>query len=120
LRELGITIFSGSDDVRNAWCPFSKADMLERASLIAYRSDFRTDTDLSTAFEIVTAGGAKVIQGTAPHISIGAGADFIVVAAESIPAVVATQPVKQYVIKNGHVTVSNGELCKPMILSCSV
>ncbi|WP_204140336.1 amidohydrolase family protein [Halomicronema sp. CCY15110] len=116
LRELGIPVFSGSDDVRNAWCPFSKADMLERAALIAYRSDFRTDAELSTAFAIVTADGAKVIQGATPSFSIGAVADFIVVAADSIPAAVATQPLKKYVIKNGQVTVRKGELSRPMSL----
>lgn len=110
LREVGITIFSGSDDVRNAWCPFSKADMLERASLIAYRSDFRTDADLSTAFNVVTTGGAIAIKGATPSITIGAVADFIVVAADSVPAVVATQPLRKYVIKNGRITVCKGEL----------
>jgi cytosine deaminase len=116
LRELGITVFSGSDDVRNAWCPFSKADMLERAALIAYRSDFRTDADLSTAFAIVTAGGAEVIQGVTPSFSIGADADFIVLAADSIPAVVATQPSRKYVIKNGQVIVQNGALSRSINL----
>lgn len=119
LREAGIQIFSGSDDVRNAWCPFSKADMLERASLIAYRSDFRTDADLSTAFEIVTAGGAGVIQGTMPNFIQGAIADFIVMAADSVPAAVATQPPRKYVIKNGRVTVCKGELTENASLAHS-
>ena len=90
--EFEVRVFSGSDDVRNAWCPFSQADMLERAALIAYRSNFRTDADLSTAFDLVTTAGAAVLGQAHYGLRIGAVADFVVVAADSIPAAVAAHP----------------------------
>ncbi|MDX2212446.1 MAG: amidohydrolase family protein [Oculatellaceae cyanobacterium bins.114] len=105
LRQAGITVFSGSDDVRNAWCPFSNADMLERAMLIAYRSNFLTDADLMTAFEMITTGGATVLGVEKYGLQEGAIADFVVLAADSIPEAIATRSSRKYVIKHGHIRV---------------
>lgn len=120
LHQAGVTVFSGSDDVRNAWCPFSQADMLERAALIAYRSGFRTDADLSTAFDLVTAAGAVVLGQTNYGLTVGAVADFFVVEADSIPAAVAAHPQRKWVIKNGHIVAQNGHLLKQGISRSSM
>ena len=61
LCEAGVTVFSGSDGVRDAWTPFGTADMLERAMLLAYRNGFRTDELLHSTLDIVTRGGATVL-----------------------------------------------------------
>ena len=54
LRERGVAVFAGNDDVRDPWSPFGNGDMLERAMLLAWRSGYRTDDDL-----------ARIIHGTA-------------------------------------------------------
>lgn len=120
LRQAGVTVFSGSDDVRNAWCPFSQADMLERAALIAYRSDFRTDADLSTAFDLVSAAGAAVLGRVNYGLTVGAVADFVVVKADSIPAAVAAHPQRKWVIKNGQTIAQNGHLLEQGISRSSM
>ena len=43
LREHGVEVFGGSDNIRDAWSPFGNGDMLERAMLIGYRANFRHD-----------------------------------------------------------------------------
>jgi cytosine/creatinine deaminase len=103
LRAAGVTVFSGSDDVQNAWCPFSHADMLERAMLIAYRSNFKTDADLELAFEMVTTGGAAALGLGDYGIKVGAIADFVVVPATSIPEAIASHRPRQCVFKRGQV-----------------
>ncbi len=103
LREAGITLFSGSDDVRNAWCPFSTADMLERAMLIAYRSNFLTDEELAIGFEMVTTGGATVMGLEHYGIEVGTVADLVIMAAGSVPEAIATHAPRLYVIKRGQI-----------------
>jgi cytosine/creatinine deaminase len=101
LRAAGVTVFAGSDDVQNAWCPFNHADMLERAMLIAYRSNFKTDADLNLAFEMVTTGGATALGLDNYGIEVGAIADFVVVPARSIPEAIASHQPCQLVFKRG-------------------
>lgn len=110
LRQAGITVFSGSDDVRNAWCPFSNADMLERAMLIAYRSNFRTDGDLTMTFDMVTTAGASVLGLEHYGLKEGATADFVVLSAGSVPEAIATRAHRNYVIKRGQIIAKEGLL----------
>jgi hypothetical protein len=43
LREHGVRVFCGNDDIRDTWSPYGNGDMLERAMLVGYRSNFRRD-----------------------------------------------------------------------------
>lgn len=113
LRAAGVQVFSGSDDVRNAWCPFSHADMLERAMLIAYRSNFRTDADLAIAFDMVTTGGAAVVGLADYGIRLGAIADLFVVPAQSVPEAVTAHLPRQFVFKRGKLVVKEGQILSP-------
>lgn len=109
LRSAGVTVFSGSDDVQNAWCPFNHADMLERAMLIAYRSNFKTDADLTLAFDLVTKGGATALAIGDYGIQVGAIADFCVVSVGSIPEAIALHSPCQLVFKRGKLVVQAGK-----------
>ncbi|HEY9647485.1 MAG TPA: amidohydrolase family protein, partial [Chroococcidiopsis sp.] len=103
LRQAGITVFSGSDDVRNAWCPFSNADMLDLAMLVAYRSNFYSDEELAIAFDMVTTGGASVLGVDCYGLQEGAIADLVVLEASSIPEAIATHAARKCVIKRGQI-----------------
>ena len=61
LRAAGVTVFAGSDNIRDAWSPYGNGDMLERAALIGYRQDFRADEDLALALDLATHAPAKVL-----------------------------------------------------------
>src|SRR4030095_4260964 len=61
LRSAGVTVFAGSDNVRDAWSPFGNASMLERCMLVAYRSGFRTDADLASCLDLATSAAASVL-----------------------------------------------------------
>ncbi|MSP77443.1 MAG: metal-dependent hydrolase [Rhodospirillaceae bacterium] len=110
LREHGVEVFGGSDNIRDAWSPFGNGDMLERAMLIGYRANFRHDDELAIAFDMVTAAAARVL-GIAPYgVAVGAPADFVVVEAGSVAEAVATRPRRQLVIKAGRVIARDGVL----------
>jgi cytosine deaminase len=109
LREHGVDVFGGSDNIRDAWSPFGNGDMLERAMLIGYRANFRHDEELAFAFDMVTAA-ARALGVTPCGITVGAPADLVVVEAGSLAEAVATRPRRKLVIKAGRVVARDGVL----------
>src|SRR5262249_24826471 len=85
LRQAGVRVFAGSDNIRDSWWPYGDADMLERAMLVGYRSGFFTDQDLATAFDLVTANGAAAMRLPEYGLRCGAPADFIALPSRHVP-----------------------------------
>ncbi|UHS58318.1 amidohydrolase family protein [Agrobacterium vaccinii] len=102
LRREGVTVFSGSDNIRDSWWPYGDGDMLHRAEIIGYRSGFYTDDELNAAFDIVTSEGAKALRLEDYGVHVGAKADFVTFAATCIPEVVVSFPRNRSVFKGGH------------------
>jgi cytosine/creatinine deaminase len=104
LMEHGVRVFSGSDNIRDPWWPFGDADQLERAMLVAYRMDWRTDELLTEALQLVTTHAAAAVG--LPRYGLGefgACADLVLVDAETVAeAVVARQP-RALVLAHGNV-----------------
>jgi cytosine deaminase len=112
LRAAGVTVFSGSDNIRDSWWPFGDGDMLRRAEIIAYRSGFYTDPELSAAFDVVTSGGAKALRLEGYGIAVGAKADFVTLAAEHVPEAVVSIPKPRRVFKEGRLVAENGAVIR--------
>lgn len=110
LKEHGVEVFSGSDNIRDAWSPFGNGDMLERAMMVGYRANFRHDPELALAFEMVTAAAARVLGLADYGLKVGGPADFVVVDAATIAEAVATRPRRKLVIKAGRVIARDGML----------
>jgi cytosine deaminase len=110
LREHGVSVFGGSDNIRDAWSPFGNGDMLERAMLIAYRANFRHDEELAIAFDMVTTAAAGVLGIPSYGLVVGASADFITVNAASLAEAVATRPPRRLVVKAGRAIARDGVL----------
>ena len=103
LRDGGVTVFAGSDNVRDSWSPYGNADMLERVMLIGWRSDFRRDEDLRLAFDLCTGAAARALGLPPPGLEPGAPADLIAVQASGVPEAVAARPPRTLVIKAGRI-----------------
>ncbi|WP_406698294.1 amidohydrolase family protein [Singulisphaera sp. Ch08] len=112
LRTAGVTVFSGSDNIRDSWWPYGDGDMLGRAMMIGYRSGFYTDEELGVAFDVVTESGAKALGLSDYGLRVGANADFVVLKAEHIPEAVVALPKPRSVYKAGRCVVSNGVLAR--------
>ena len=110
LREHGVEVFGGSDNIRDAWSPFGNGDMLERAMMIGYRANFRHDHELQLAFEMVTGAAARVLGIEAYGIAVGGPADFVAVEAGSVAEAVAARPRRKLVIKGGKIVARDGVL----------
>ena len=110
LREHGVDVFGGSDNIRDAWSPFGNGDMLDRAMMIGYRANFRHDHELSVAYEMVTSAAAAVLGLAGYGLRVGGPADFVAVEAGSIAEAVATRPRRKLVVKAGGVLARDGVL----------
>ena len=47
LRARGVTVFAGSDNIRDCWSPYGNGDILDRAAIIAERHEMFTDRELA-------------------------------------------------------------------------
>lgn len=112
LRAEGVTVFAGSDNIRDSWWPYGDGDMLGRAMMIGYRSGFYTDEELSAAFDVVTAASAKALCLEGYGIAIGARADFVTLDAEHVPEAVVAVPKGRRVFKGGRLVAENGSLIR--------
>jgi len=110
LRELGVEVFAGNDDVRDLWSPFGNGDMLERAMLLAWRAGFRTDEDLALAFECASGAGARVLGIDDHGLAPGCRADLFTVAASGIGEAIAERPRRALVVHAGRVVARDGEV----------
>ncbi|MFC6447902.1 amidohydrolase family protein [Shinella zoogloeoides] len=107
LRGEGVNVFAGSDNIRDSWWPYGDGDMLGRAMMIGYRSGFYTDEELSAAFDVVTAAGAKALGLEGYGIAVGAKADFVTLAAAHVPEAVVALPKGRRVFRAGRLVAEN-------------
>ncbi len=108
LRSAGVTVFSGSDNIRDSWWPYGDGDMLGRAMMIGYRSGFYSDGDLRAAFDVVTTSGAKALRLEDYGLAVGSRADFVTLTAAHVPEAVVSVPKQRSVYKGGRLVAENG------------
>jgi cytosine/adenosine deaminase-related metal-dependent hydrolase len=110
LVAAGVTVFAGSDNIRDAWSPYGNGDMLERAMLIGYRQGFLADADLELAFDLANGAAARVL-GLAGHgVKVGAAADLVAIPSGCIAEAVAAHPPRLLVMKCGRIVARDGKL----------
>lgn len=110
LRDRGVSIFAGNDNIRDTWSPYGNGDMLERAMLTAWRSGFRTDEDLEIALDVASGAGARELGLGGHGLDVGCAADFFVVDADAPAHAVADRPVRRLVFKRGRLVAQDGSL----------
>ncbi|MFF1832665.1 amidohydrolase [Streptomyces sp. NPDC058231] len=110
LTASGVLVAAGSDGVRDAWTPFGDGSMITRAHLLAYRTGARTDAQLAACYEVVARGGADLLGLPASRLEVGDPADFVLLAAGSLPEAVVDRPVPAAVVRGGRVIARDGRL----------
>jgi cytosine deaminase len=110
LRNAGVTVFSGNDNIRDSWWPYGDGDMLRRATTLGYRSGFNIDEELRAAFDVVTEAGAKALRLEGYGLRVGAKADFVTLNTEHVPEAVVAVPQGRSVYKEGRLVAANGRI----------
>ncbi len=108
LRQRGVRVCSGNDGIQGAWSPYGTADMLERAFLLGYRSNYLKDQHIEEMLRICTQGGASVMGLGGHSISVGNPANIVLVEGASVAEVVTAHRPRNLVISKGRIVAENG------------
>ena len=103
MHEAGVRIAAGNDGIRDSWCPYGDGDMLERAMLIGWRSNFRTDSDLELAFRFASESGADLLDIADYGLAVGKRADFFTLPVETMAEAVVRHPPRSLVVHDGRI-----------------
>jgi len=101
LRAAGVRVFSGNDNIQDAWWPYGNGDMLQRAMLLGYRSGFYTDAELRVALDMATEAGAAVLGKSDYGLKPGNEASFVILKAANAAAAVAAAPAERVIVRRG-------------------
>jgi cytosine deaminase len=108
LRARGVTVFAGSDNIRDCWSPYGNGDMLDRAAIIAERHAMFTDRELKDAFALATSEADKALGDPRRGLHIGGIADLVAVEAASVADAVVDRPPRKLVIRAGRIAAERG------------
>jgi cytosine/creatinine deaminase len=103
LLSRGVRVIVASDNIRDAWSPFGKADPLERACLAAYLEGWRTDEQLARALRLVSSHPARLLGLEEPNVMPGSEANLVFVRADSLQEAIVAQPEDRIAVVKGQV-----------------
>lgn len=101
LRELGVAICFGTDNVRDCWNPASVTGMVDRAMLAAYRFDCRTDEAIAALLDHATTIPARALGLGPGAVAPGLPADLAVFEASSVAEAIVERRQPSRVIVGG-------------------
>jgi cytosine/creatinine deaminase len=108
LRERGVAVFAGSDNIRDCWSPFGDGDMLRRAAIIAERHEMLTSRELEEAFALATSEADKALGDPRRGLHAGALADLVALETASIADAVVERPPRSLVMRAGRIAAERG------------
>lgn len=112
--KAGVVIAGGSDGVRDSWNPYGMGDMLERATLVGLRNNFRRDEEMELALDVCTYEGAKVMGIADYGLTVGCTADLVILPGETLCEAIVERLADRTVVKRGKIVTQHGELAAPI------
>lgn len=101
LLERSIPVAVASDNVRDPFHPYGKADMLQMILLTSYATHMTSEQEMNKLFEMITYIPAGMMGLKNYGLSVGDSADFVIVPADDPKMVLAEMPTSREVWKNG-------------------
>ena len=105
LRDSGVNVTFSSNNVRNAFTPFGKADMLQIGNLLAHVAQFGTPHSQAEILRMATYDAARSIGLEDYGLAEGRRADLVVCDSPVVADVLADIPPRLWVVRRGRVTV---------------
>ncbi|NML45425.1 amidohydrolase family protein [Ramlibacter sp. G-1-2-2] len=105
--QAGVLVAAGNDGIRDAWTPYGRPDMLERAMLLGLRNNLRRDDEIALAFDAVTSAAACACGFSDYGLAVGCRADFVLVEAQNIAEAVVARPPRRLVVSLAKVVAQN-------------
>lgn len=112
LHSAGVNVAYSSNNIRNAFTPFGKADPLVIGNLLAHLVQFGTPEHQAAIIEMGTRNGARVMNIDQGYgISVGNRADLVILDTMQVADALLDMPVRSWVIKSGRITVESKHTC---------
>jgi cytosine deaminase len=106
LREAGVTVAAGSDNLRDPFNPMGRADPLELASLMVTAAHIT----IADAYDMVSVASRKILGLAPAGVAPGLAADLLAVRAVSLADAVARAPEDRIVFRAGRVVATTRTL----------
>lgn len=119
LRSAGVNVAYSSNNVRNAFTPFGKADMLQIGNLLAHVAQFGVPEHQQAILDMGTHNAARAIGLSHDYgIAVGKQADLIILDTFKVADALLDIPPRLWVIKRGRITVVTQHHCEIHRHSC--
>jgi cytosine/creatinine deaminase len=106
LREAGVNVAYSSNNIRNAFTPFGKADPLIIGNFLAHLAQFGTPEQQAEILAMGTYAGARAMGVAGTYgLHVGAQADLVVLDTFDVADILLDIPARLFVIKNGRIAV---------------
>ncbi|MBN9114050.1 MAG: amidohydrolase family protein, partial [Pandoraea sp.] len=119
LHAAGVNVAYSSNNVRNAFTPFGKADMLQIGNLLAHVAQFGVPEHQQAILDMGTHNAARAIGLSHDYgIAVGKQADLIILDTFKVADALLDIPPRLWVIKRGRITVVTQHHCEIHRHSC--
>src|SRR5574340_372012 len=106
LRDAGVNVTYASNNIRNAFTPFGKADPLLIGNFLAHLVQFGTPDNQAYVLQMGTANAARSMGiGRDYGIEVGKRADLVILDTYAVADALLDITPRSWVIKNGKITV---------------
>ncbi len=103
LRDAGVNVCLGTNNIRNAFTPYNNGDIMETALLAVAACHLGGQDDLATVLPMLTGNSARALGLANYGLRPGAAADLVLLDTESVADAVIDQPDRLFVFKGGRV-----------------
>ena len=112
LYNAGVNVAYSSNNVRNAFTPFGKADMLVIGNMLAHIIQFGTREHQAVVLDMGTKNAARAIGIDREYgIAVGKQADLVILDTYQVADALLDIPSRSWVIKRGKITVVTHHSC---------
>ncbi|MCK0195306.1 amidohydrolase family protein [Ancylobacter sp. 6x-1] len=104
LYEAGVNVAYSSNNIRNAFTPFGKADPLQIGNLLAHLVQFGTPEHQAAIIRMGTHNAARVVGVAEDYgLEVGRWADIVILDTYSVADALLDLPARSWVLKRGRV-----------------
>ena len=101
LREAGVLVCLGMDDISDAYYPYGRSNMLEVAFLVSHLLWMTTRDDMEALYDMVTTDAAKAIGLEDFNLQVDAPANLVVLDEPNVLEALRNHAAPAYVISHG-------------------
>ncbi|MBB3972635.1 amidohydrolase family protein [Hansschlegelia beijingensis] len=106
LHEAGVNVAYSSNNIRNAFTPFGRADPLQIGNLLAHLVQFGTPDQQAEILKMGTVNAARVVGVSDDYgLAVGKQADIVILDTLTVADALLDLPARSWVLKRGRVTV---------------